>query len=296
MNRAYLPSKNFIRVIVIIISLIIIFFVAKNIISYFKYRKNGGNSTPKSLSIIRDIKSGINDENNNGIPNWEEMLWGLDPAKNGPENKEYILAKRKTLNQNELPTDPSLKYMSQDSKDLSQQFFAIIMSLQQSGSLDQTAIGAIAESIGQKVEANPIPDIYKKEILSTVNDGEQANITYFNAFQILIKKYENNDIGGEITLISQALGTNDPQIMFAMKPIASSYKSFGQDLIKLQVPNSIAPIQLSLANNYEKVGQSIDGLTQILSDPIVGLKALINYKKYTDSLVSDFTKMSEVIQ
>jgi hypothetical protein len=53
---------------------------------------------------------------------------------------------------------------------------------------------------------------------------------------------------------------------------------------------------LGAANNYEKTGQTIKDLAKILSDPIVGMKALINYKKYNDALASDLEKISETLQ
>jgi hypothetical protein len=89
MNQDYLPSKQFIhRVIAIAIILAIVLGIYE-IARYF-----GGKSKilPKSKLVVKSLTE--QDANNNTIPDWEEKLWGLDPTKNGPENKEFILAKR----------------------------------------------------------------------------------------------------------------------------------------------------------------------------------------------------------
>lgn len=290
MNKEYLPSKTF---IIRIASILIIIGVVFGIYQTYKYFKN--RSSNNGLSVIKEIKKGIDDDNNNGIPNWEESLWGLDPAKDGKENKKIIDEKKASLSiySNDSYSD---KYMSQDNKELTKEFFSVLMSLQQSGNLDEESIQLLSENIGQKIEAVPIQDVYTIDMIKTVSDSEDANITYFESLNALLSKYENEDIGQELTILSQGLGSNDPQAIYVIGPIASAYQAFGRDLIKIPAPNSIAPIQLDLANNYEKTGQSLAGLTKTLSDPIVGMRALINYKQYSDALVGGLDKLSESLQ
>ena len=63
--------------------------------------------------------------------------------------------------------------------------------------------------------------------------------------------------------------------------------------MKIAVPAKISSIQLSLANNYEKTGRSIEGMTKMLTDQIGGMKALVNYNKYSSAIVADIEKMSD---
>ncbi len=179
---------------------------------------------------------------------------------------------------------------------LSREFFATIVSLQQSGELNEESIKALSEAIGQKIEVTPIPDTYTENDLIVKGDGIEANKSYIDAFSKLVTKYEDADIGSELILISQGLGGNDPQALIATRTVASSYRSFGKDLINIPAPSSIASIHLSLANNYEKNAQSIEGLTMMLSDQIIGMRSLLNYKQYNDALVSDIEKLTEILQ
>jgi hypothetical protein len=62
--------------------------------------------------------------------------------------------------------------------------------------------------------------------------------------------------------------------------------------MKIAVPSSFATVHLSLANNYDKTGRSIDGMLTLLTNQIAGMKALINYNIYSDALVADMEELS----
>lgn len=293
MDRKYLPSKKFIATILFIVVLIILFFVIKGVISFFKNRKTSPNNQAR-VTVVGDLIQ--KDTNKNGIPDWEEYLWGLDPEKNGPENKEFILAKKKSLiSSGEMTVVDETKSIT-DHELLSQEFFATIISLQQTGQLDETAMKSVSEAVGKNIEAVPIPDIYTTNALIIKNDSTLANTTYRDSLSALINKYADADIGSELTFIVQGLSNNDPQALYAATTVAQAYQSFGKEFVKIPVPRSLASTHLSVANNYEKTGQTIKELAQILTDPLVGMKAIVNYKNYSDALATDLEKISEFLQ
>ena len=292
MDKKYLPSKIFIIRVVLISTIVIIVFGVSKIYTYFKNRPT--NKTPIKITTVADRIQ--KDSNNNGIPDFEEYLWGLDPTKNGPENKEFILAKKKDLIQSGDMTPVDSSKPPTDNDILSQQFFAAIVSLQQTGDLNQESMDSITQAVGKNVEAIPIPDFYTNSALTIQNDSTVANANYRKALSKLVAKYANSDIGSELTIIIQGLNNKDPQALYAATTIADEYQSFGKELIKIPVPKSLSMTVLGAANNYEKTGQTIKDLAKILSDPIVGMKALINYKRYNDALASDLEKISETLQ
>ena len=290
--KKYLPSEKFMAIVLIIVIFITIFFSIKGIVTFFKNRKADKNK-PTQITIKEMIQK---DGNDNGIPDWEEYLWGLDPNKNGAQNKEFILSKKGAAAQNGgiVPLDDSAAITENDM--LSRQFFAAIVSLQQTGELNQESLQSISDAVGQKIDTVPIVDIYNKNMLTIENDSTKVNEDYLDSFNSLVVKYENADIGSELILISQGIGSNDPQALSAAQSVANAYKAFGNDLVKVPVPNSIYALHLSLANNYDKTGKSIEGLTKTLTDPIIGMRAILEYKEYSDALVSDINKLSEILQ
>ncbi len=286
----YLPSKQFIKRVLSIIALLIIAVCVYKIAIFFKNKLHKDNSP-----VV--IEPGViqKDSNNNGIPDWEESLWGLDPKGNGDSNKEFIMIKRETLAKENGADSKSNEPLSEN-ETLSREFFAIVMSLQESGNLDENSMQSIAETIGQKIVAVPLPNKYTKDMVSTIKANPANTDAYSTKVANLIKKYEQEDLGKELTFISVGLSTNDPQAFAEADKVADLYDSFSKELIKIQVPNTLSDIHLSLANNYENVSQSIKDMSQMLVEPLLGMKALINYKKYTDAIVNNVTALSNAIQ
>ncbi len=293
MKREYLPSKLFMFVVAFIILILAVVFGITKLVSYFKNKSSNNAKAPKAV-IIQDLVQ--KDANNNGIADWEEYLWGLDPNKNGPENKEFILAKKKTLLQNEDGTTNDSNEKITENESISRQFFATIISLQQTGELNPESIKSVSDSFGKNVESIEITDIYNNSMMTIVNDGTLAKTNYENALTKLVIKYQDADIGNELNFIIQGLNNKDFAALYAAKSIAEAYQSFGREFIKIPTPRSLIQTHLSAANNYEKVGQTITGLTQVLSDPIVGMRAIQNYKKYSDVLGNDLDKISLFLQ
>lgn len=291
--KEYLPSKKFITIVLSVVVIISLFFAVKGLFKLIGSKSNKNNS-PSKVTVIGDLIQ--KDTNKNGIPDWEEYLWGLDPSKNGAENKEYILSKKNSLMKNGEITNGDESKTVSDNEMLSQEFFAAIISLQQSGQLDETSMKAISEAVGKNVEATPIPDIYTENMLTLKGDSTLNKDAYYKDLSDLVKKYKDADIGSELTFIIQGLSNNDPQALYAAQTVADAYIDFGGELIKIPVPRGLYKDHLNAANNYQKVGQSIKDLTKILTDPLIGMKALVNYKNYSDALASNLEKISEALQ
>lgn len=290
MNKSYLPSKLFMIRVASILIIAATVFGASWVIKYFKNRPSS--KDPAKVMVIGDLIQ--KDSNDNGIADWEEYLWGLDPKKNGESNKEFILAKKKTLADNNA-SENSDSNISQNEL-LSRQFFAAIVSLQQTGNLNDESLQSIGEAVGKNVSQTNIPDIYNNGMMTVVEDGTVAKQNYYNALSKLIKKYNDRDIGNELTIIIQGFSNQDPQALYAAQSIGDAYQEFGAELIKIPTPRSLVQTHLSAANNYEKNGQVIKNLTKGLSDPLIAMGAILDYKKYNDDLSSDLEKISEFLQ
>lgn len=291
MDRKYLPSRIFIiRIVAILIVIATVFGVSK-LSKYIKSKSIKNVPTQVTIETLTQ-----KDSNKNGIPDWEEYLWGLDPNKNGPENKEFILAKKKDLQKNNDTMNLDGTSNISQNEILSRQFFAAIVSLQQTGNLSDESIKEIGEAVGKNVISTDIPDIYNNGMMNIVEDGTTAKENYYNAFAKLIKKYSDRDIGSELTIIMQGFSNKDPQALYAAKSIGDAYQEFGAEFIKIPTPRSLVSIHVSAANNYEKSGQTIKKLTKGLSDPIIAMSAILDYKKYNEGLSSDLEKISDFLQ
>lgn len=288
-DKKYLPSEKFvIKIVIIVIGITLIFGIyelSKFIIKGFTKEKGS-----KSLLISELIEK---DSNNNGIADWEESLWGLDPKKDGSKNKEIILSKKNLLS----PDDIANKNKSiTDNEMLAREFFAVISYLQQTGEIDESGLGEISKSVAETIETEPIPDIYTIDMLKTVPDSAISKNDYINKFKKLALKYESEDLGKELIFISQGIMNQDQQAMYIAKTVAMSYISFSNEITEIPTPESMTYTTIELANNLYKNGLAIEGLSKTLEDPIVGMRSIINYKKYSDAVTEGIKNLSSFVR
>lgn len=289
--KKYLPSKNFISLVLLIITFVLIFFIGRGLISLIKNReRKDGAKEPEIVSIKEIIDE---DDNNNGIPNWEEYFWGLDPKKDGKKNREFVLAKRELANQNtgnEVKGEP---VVLTENEALSRDFFVAMLALSEKGILDEESINAMSETVGQKVIAEPIADKYTmQQILIQKETTIETIQSYYQKITSLIKKYNNEkDLGKEITLMSISISSNDRHAMLTVRSIVQAYRDLAQELLAIETLDILAESHLQMINSCEKIAESIEGLILSEDDSLVGLKSLINYKRYSEEFLSvfDFT-------
>lgn len=294
--KKYLPSKKFTASLITIIVVVALGFLIKEVFSFAKnlINKNKDNNGQVEVTTVADIIQ--EDSNNNGIPDWEEYIWGLDPTKNGPENKAFILAKKKTMTESgEVAIDEEGRVIS-DNEMLSRSYLSTLMALQASDNLTEESINSLSEAIGQEITVSDLPDKYFAENLHIIETSNDSLLLYYQEFIDIYVKYEALDVGNEMTLVSIGISSGDAQPLRAAKTIASYYKSMAEELSKIDIPSSVYKTHLKLINNIDKIADSLDGLTMSLANPILGMKSIILYNKYNNDFSTAMDEMMEILQ
>ncbi|MEA3399575.1 MAG: hypothetical protein U9R00_03660 [Patescibacteria group bacterium] len=276
----YLPSKNFVRkVIAIALALLIIFGLYKTIEALIKgFSKARKNSELKEV-LVKDLVE--QDSNSNGIPDWEESLWGLDPTKNGKKNEEIISAKKSELEQT---TDEELT----PNDLLARELLVLLVTLRETGNLNENSMQSIYQSIEEKIEAEEFEDIYTKKMVSTVTTKTESIQDYYIDLKMINDSYADVGLGDELTFVAQGIQNEDQQALELTQDIAKAYSTFGKDLMKINVPSSLVNNHIEMANNYEKTGLSVQKMQSLLDDQITSVNSILSYKKYNDSLIENW--------
>lgn len=284
-NKKYLPSEKFIiRIVIIIIGITFVLGIYELSRFLINKIKKEGRQSIKSLLISDQIEK---DSNNNGIPDWEESLWGLDPKKNGRENREIILDKKSALS-------PSQKNISvSDNEMLAREFFAVISSLTEEGNIDNVTLEEINSGVSKTIEPPILPDVFTRDMVNIVEDTPANIDIYLEKLISITKKYEeSDDVGKELVFISQGILNQSEEAMYAAKLVSNSYQLLGIDILNIPTPTSIVNISLEIANICYKQSISINGMSQTIEDPIIGMQSLLNYKKYHDMLLKNIKNIS----
>jgi len=292
----YLPSKKFIIILSAgIVMVLAVVFIGKWKTAQIEKYQAGSTQT---LADIQNITLGTlseKDTNQNGIPDWEEALWGLNPAGDGAKNKAFIDAKKSALAQNNPSANTSSGGSDQpnDTGAFSREFFTAVASLKASGSLDQTSISELANNLSKNVTANrDIPPAHAIDEIKTTTDASPASIKkYHDAVLQAIANSKNNRLGTELAIVQNGLSGTDTNMYAELTVIAQNYKDFSDQLLKITAPKDAAQMHLDAVNAASAMAVVVANMSQVLSNPLVGMLGAAQYDQNSTALTTAFTNL-----
>ena len=289
---------------------LVVLFLIKNT-SIFKntetyQRINPKNGLTYNNATIEDL---INkDTDGDGILDWQEGLYGLDPTKKEttpgiPDSTAISKLKSEQGNSENQQGLPLLN--NQDAENLTQtekfsrELFATVAATSQNGTLDQAAIDALGASLAEKIK-NPvvrkvwtlsdikiIKDDSFKSFTNYVNDSKKIQAKYpemkyavLDVLQEFMVDEENIDLG--------VLPKLDPIILQTNKVIDA--------MVQMDTPQSIAPLHLNIVNSLERLSENMSDIKLFDTDVIVSLGAISKYSENTTALLLDVKNLQNKIQ
>ena len=295
--QKYLPSKKFAIITSVIIVLAVLIFIIFFMPSSGENFSITGNKNNTALKVENPTLPDLiqRDTDGDGVPDWEEALWGTDPHKkitfNDTPDATYIENKKKELKIEGNVIADATKLT--ETEKFAREFFTSYSAMKSSGQIDQNTINDFSSALGQNIIDPTLVDRYT-ETDAKINsiDNPASKQKYYWGVKALFKKYQSAGLGNELDLVSQALasnsadGTSSNTSQYDKLPaIASAYQNFAQKVMGLSVPQSLVTYHLRIANSANNVGISVSGMGKIAADPIVGLSGLSQYQKYSDDLV-----------
>ncbi len=272
------PSRKFIiRGSIAILSLIVILSVQS-----FWFKKLFEKKAEEIITPTTTLGQIIGkDTNGNGIADWEEKLWGLDPSvlyTNGVSNKQIIEDKKKSLGVDDATIGANLNETDQ----ISRQLFTITTALGQSDQISTQDLQNIASNLGSSIDIKKINNKYS---LSDIKTTKTTTISLNNYYENMSKKieiYENSS--SEIEIIVSALENGDNTGLVDLKKSSENYKKIASELSTITVPIGIANYHLSIVNSLYGISESLPYLQELDQNGISSLIGVALYKGYSDKL------------
>lgn len=225
------------------------------------------------------------DSDNDGVLDWEESLWGLNPNKadsdgNGVGDAAEITAKKISLGISISTTTGTTTLTDQ----FSREFFSTFSALRQSGNLTKSNIDALSKQGIASLTNFTILDIYaEKDIIKSTST---TVATYRALIAATAKGLPTKKLGTEARLLSKAIGKpRSDKLVRELQIIEKTYLSLAARTIAVPVPSKIQNTHLRLANTYNRLGIAIGGLSEIYTDPALSVVYFNEYKKGTDELL-----------
>src|SRR3989338_495814 len=276
-----LPSKKIIALIIVCVSAVVFAF------SYQKYSNRTVAGSIKQADLVQ--VAGEKDSDTDGVSDWQEVLWGLDP-QNAVSNtdkipdSEYLNKKKEELAKN--PSQIKNKFDTTGSnagttsnlsptEKLDIETFSEYTSLKQSGVLTTPNINITTEGIANN-NSYTFENSYKISDIKTIPDSDLGGVKlYGNEFAALRSKYVNqyqkNTLTSDIFNQDNVSGNN---FQNKINSISNIYLSLSNELSILKVPSSLAQTHLKLINNYAKSASAFKILSNLSEDPLSAAYAL----------------------
>lgn len=272
MQKDWLPSKKFVKSLgIVVISIIVVLFLTKWK-DIFKEKIRNSN--------IKTFSDALNkDSNNNGIFDYEEKLWGLDPYSNGEQNAKIVEEKRalyKTLVDNSVPTENG--GYSNQTDTTAEELGQTLAALDDTDSLNEESVNQIGQTIGKNIQTKAVlVPKYARENIVISGNIDNSGKKYFQTLSATINSYVD-DTDNELSVINSATTTKDQTSIDQLKKIGKSYQSLSQKIISIKTPTELVDQNLALANSLFNVGDGLLLIANSINDPLLGVVGIEKYK------------------
>ena len=231
------------------------------------------------------------DSNQNGIADWEERLWGLDPTvtmTDGVSNKELVEQRKKQLGVG-LGTDKDLTETEKAAREL----FVVAHALGQTENIDKETLAEISKKIGTSIEIDTSDNVSLNDLLlvsSTRKNLEQ----YSQQFNTHLAAYKNMD--SETSIIISSFENVNSLELEKLNPIALAYKNLSEQFAKMRVPVGIAEEHLGIINSLHRIAIALRLIANMESDAIKGAAGASLYNGASKAITIYSTSLNDYLK
>lgn len=281
--KKILPSK---KVGSVVLSVLVIFVA---ILSYMSFKNVSYNS---STSDILTVSGAIDkDTDADGVPDWEERLWGTDPRNNDtdgdgvPDFTEIASRKDSLAAANGFGTST---YTLSETDIFARELFVTYSALSEQGSLKGTASDGLA-SAALSTAAKNVPKIILNSAtdLKIVPQTESSNKIYRQSITDL-SKVKGGVLGTEFALVNQGVIQNNGDVLRDLTSYTDAYNAYKVALLKIPVPANQVENHVRLLNNLNYISNTLPQMSYIQDDVIKGVPLYTVYIKSYQDMFSTF--------
>ncbi|KKT00441.1 MAG: hypothetical protein UW07_C0006G0004 [Candidatus Nomurabacteria bacterium GW2011_GWF2_43_8] len=255
------------------------------------------------------IKDLINrDSDQDGILDWEEGLWGTDPAKKEttPGIPDSVtISKLKAERANSAETLASAEGYSEAKEEnltetdkFSRELFSTVAALSQSGVMDEVTVEKISSSLAEHLQnTTPSKEFTLLDIKVTNDESFQAVKNYNYALRDIYTKYQPNEsIADILQEFAPDQNTVNADALAKLDPIIERSRKIIIEIAKTPVPQSLSSMHLGLLNALERLTENLNDIKLYNVDAIVALGAITQYGPNTVALRTAANNLTNAIK
>lgn len=255
-----------------------------------------GNTGGAPVAVVDTTQShdSLGDADQDGVPDWKEILWGLDPQNpdtdgNGiPDGDEIENKTAESLSATALEPYIAPKALP-PSEAAARELYAGYAAALQDGTLSSSEISSVVSSVlerntesktdariytlGDFTHGNSVStDTYRTELLATLKGMG------------VIREYE-------LTTFGKIVETGDGAGISKLENAAAVYRSTVDALLKLRVPDSAATQHLAALNSLSELAAATDGLTKWNGDPLDAMVRVDAFASAENNFADDISAL-----
>lgn len=279
--------------------------IFKKTVQFVQGNQENGLTYDNNLTIADSVNK---DTDGDGIPDWEEPLYGLDPTKKEttPGIPDSTALSKLQVGQEPNTGGTSGSFASTEPEKLTQteqfsrELFATVAAGSQNGTMDQPTIDALGASLAEKIENPVVRKVFTTSDLKIINeDSNLTMIGYIGALSGIEAKYPTEEIITNVLNILQKFIADennlDVSALTELDVVIKQLQSGMNEGLKINVPQSLAQLHLDSLNGLERVIENLNDIELFDTDPIVAMGAINQYYQNATSLETAVTKLANAI-
>ncbi len=277
-----LPSRRVGTIIAGTFSVIFIIFAIRSF--------SGVSYSSNSLSVVTVGDAISKDTDSDGVPDWEERLWGTsntNPDTDGdgvPDGTEVSIRKEQLALSGGYSSNSN--YTESETDKFARELFVTYSALKEQGSVSQTGVDNLANAaVSASVQKLPSITVHTTADLKIIPNSAASNTKYKTSVAKLSQA--SGKLGGEFVIINQGISTNDPNLLREAGTYDKIYSDYKTALLKLEVPENQITNHVRLLNNLGYLVATLPGIDALETDVLRGVSLYTVYiKAYEDMLVT----------
>lgn len=225
------------------------------------------------------------DSDRDGIPDWEETLWGTDPLNpstkgDGTDDKQFI-EELKNQDSGLLPVlDSSISIGATNRTDyLSQQLLKEYLNIKQTTGADQKSFEDLANRTLNKIYSTPgAKNIYESKDIKTTGSRADPNsvMAYTNSIIGALIPYQKSPISFNTIDLNDI---SDPRFSQLSKEMSEYFLDIAKSIVVLPAPTDLLNFHLNLSNNFAKISGEFETLSKADDDTVSALSSVKKIKE-----------------
>lgn len=203
----------------------------------------------------------VADQDNDGIPDWQEALQRTEPVVIQPIDTEYE------------PPDTM-------TDEFARTFFEDMVRSENYGAFSAGQDTIINRAVDRFAEQSQDELFGVSDITIIANNSPESIRSYVNVLAtIALDQQRPAELPNEYDILSRAYNTNNPEVLKELEPIIDDYTSMVTRIQSLAVPSSYASAHLDMLNAMNAVRIDITAMKEAFADPLYTMVRLKRFRE-----------------